>query len=199
MKKAFIIIALAVDSMFFATIVNGQQGKKMIAHFINVDQADATLLEFPCGAILIDAGAKGPKQATDLIAYLSTFFARRVDLNTTLDLVIVTHAHIDHNFALDQVANKFVIKRYIDNGLTADSGRKNQNWLRKNAMKRGVTYANYPFAKITKDGNAEGITDTVIDPLNCDAVDPEIVLLSGSFSKKPAEWKAKDFNNGTQP
>ena len=34
-----------------------QEARKMIAHFINVGQADATLLEFPCGAILIDAGA----------------------------------------------------------------------------------------------------------------------------------------------
>lgn len=31
---------------------------KMVAHFIDVGQADATLLEFPCGAVLIDAGAE---------------------------------------------------------------------------------------------------------------------------------------------
>src|SRR5258708_731955 len=31
---------------------------KMRAHFINVGQAASALLEFPCGAVLIDAGAQ---------------------------------------------------------------------------------------------------------------------------------------------
>jgi len=28
----------------------------MMAHFIDVGQANATLLEFPCGVVLVDAG-----------------------------------------------------------------------------------------------------------------------------------------------
>jgi beta-lactamase superfamily II metal-dependent hydrolase len=34
---------------------------EMRAHYVNVGQANATLLEFSCGAILIDAGACHPR------------------------------------------------------------------------------------------------------------------------------------------
>ena len=34
-------------------------GPVMQAHFIEMGQANATLLEFPCGTVLIDAGALG--------------------------------------------------------------------------------------------------------------------------------------------
>lgn len=33
-------------------------GSVMKAHFIDMGPANATLLEFPCGAVLIDAGAQ---------------------------------------------------------------------------------------------------------------------------------------------
>ena len=35
------------------------QGPVLKAHFIDVGQANATLLEFKCGVMLIDAGAAG--------------------------------------------------------------------------------------------------------------------------------------------
>ena len=35
-----------------------QQDNVMVAHYIDVGQANATLLEFSCGAVLIDAGAQ---------------------------------------------------------------------------------------------------------------------------------------------
>ncbi len=196
MKQLLLKLRFIILLLFPVSFVAAQESKKMIAHFINVGQADATLLEFPCGAILIDAGAQGDKQANDLVKFLDDFFQRRTDLNNTIDLVIVTHAHIDHNFALDKVAKAFTIRRYIDNGLTAGSGKKNQNWLRTNAKKMGITYANYTYDKIIKGGNREGVTDTIIDPLNCDQVDPKIILLSGSFTKKPAGWTASTWNNG---
>ena len=72
----------------------------MRAHFINVGQGDATLLEFPCGAVLIDAGGFDATTSEQLVEYLSLFFERRPDLDNTLDTVFVTHTHIDHNRAL---------------------------------------------------------------------------------------------------
>ena len=168
----------------------------MVAHFIDVGQADATLLEFPCGAILIDAGAQGDTEEKKLVKYLKDFFTGRPDLHNTLDLVIVTHAHLDHNVALDNVANNFTIKRYIDNGLRAGSGRVNQKWLQDNAAEKDITYASYSYNKIKSDGDEQGFTDEIIDPLECTDADPEIHLLSGAFTTKPAGWAATAFSNG---
>jgi beta-lactamase superfamily II metal-dependent hydrolase len=58
----------------------------MRAHFIDVGQGAATLVEFPCAAILIDTGGEknGEFDSTEaLMDYLETFFARRADLSQT--------------------------------------------------------------------------------------------------------------------
>lgn len=44
-----------------------QPGDVAIAHFIDMDQGNATLLEFPCGAILIDAGGRDASAGDHLI------------------------------------------------------------------------------------------------------------------------------------
>jgi len=168
----------------------------MYAHFINVGQADATLLEFPCGAILIDAGAQDGTYEHKLLQYLRDFFARRTDLNNTLDVVFVTHCHIDHNFALDSIVADFKVKEYIDNGVTTGSGSKNQDWLEANAAQKHITYANYTYEAATADGSREGITNAIIDPLHCSVITPKIYVLSGRFSKQPSGWTKASYNDG---
>lgn len=60
----------------------------MYAHFINVGQAAAALLEFPCGAVLVDAGSPYDATQAHLINYLNKFFNRRSDINRTFNAVI---------------------------------------------------------------------------------------------------------------
>src|SRR5688572_16147101 len=72
----------------------------MYAHCVSVGQADATLLEFPCGAVLIDAGAQDDDSADHLIQYLTSFFQRRSEFSNTLEAIYITHPHKDHTFAL---------------------------------------------------------------------------------------------------
>jgi len=56
------------------------QGPVIKAHIIDMGQANATLLEFPCGAVLIDAGAQDEEKVDELVRFLNEFFARRQDL-----------------------------------------------------------------------------------------------------------------------
>jgi beta-lactamase superfamily II metal-dependent hydrolase len=179
---------------FFANAQPDQD--EMTAHFINVGQGAATLLEFPCGAVLIDAGAQDAFFEHELIGYLDRFFATHTHLNRTLDLVLVTHAHKDHNLVLDEIVQNFTVKRYVDNGMTTGSGRVNQKWLQKNAAILDIEYNSYTFKDITAGGSKNGLTNAFIDPLNCGETDPKIFLYSGRFQSRPAGWSKTDFRNG---
>ena len=80
-------------------------GATMKAHFINIGQADATLLEFDCGVVLVDAGAQtfnNAKSTAKLISYLNDFFDSRDDLSKTIDSILITHNHDDHTESLDE-------------------------------------------------------------------------------------------------
>src|SRR3989304_3847221 len=74
-----------------ATTAYVVEGPIMKAHVIDMGQANATLLEFPCGAVLIDAGAQDEEKVDELVRFLNEFFARRLDLNRTLKSIIITH------------------------------------------------------------------------------------------------------------
>jgi competence protein ComEC len=173
-----------------------QVSDNMLAHYINVGQGNAALLEFPCGAVLIDAGAQDEEHADKLIEYLDHFFSKRDDLNRTIDLIIITHAHLDHNLALDRVIKNFTVKNYIDNGERAGSGKKNQKWAQDNAAAYDCKYEGITNSKVITGGNKNGYTNAVIDPINCEGIDPKITILTGAFKTKPSGWNQTDFTNG---
>ena len=92
----------------------------MKAHFIDMGQANAALLEFPCGAVLIDAGAQDEEKVDELVRFLNDLFARRQDLGRTLKSIIITHNHIDHTRALRTVVEMegLTVERTIDHDMT---------------------------------------------------------------------------------
>ncbi len=172
-----------------------QNDSVMRAHFINVGQGAAALLEFPCGVVMIDAGAQDDEYQTKLMDYLARFFKRRKDLNNTIDLVMVTHPHVDHNQALMQLAQTYRVDRYIDNGMRTGSGKTNQKWLQDNAAGADILYENITFEKVTKNGSKKGLTDSIIDPINCPTGNPAIVMYSGQFINQPDDWSKTAFGN----
>ena len=111
-------------------------------HYINVGQADATLVEFSDGALLIDAGGEftgDTSQQDHLTGYLRDFFARRSDLNRTLNSVIITHPHIDHTRHLMSVLQRFKVKALIEGGQKRGSGIHPLRMARAFAQRKGVT------------------------------------------------------------
>jgi competence protein ComEC len=168
----------------------------MKAHFINVGQAQSILLEFPCGAVLVDAGTQDG-DATELTRYLDSFFDKRSDLKQTLDTVFLTHAHVDHSTGLDEIAGKYVIRNFVDSGLRDKIGGTEvrrliatiESGARTNTFVRAVT-----DQEIENLEDSTGITDEHIDAVSCAMCDPKITVLSASRQANPG-WPAVEFKN----
>ena len=171
-------------------------GPTMSAHFIDVGQGACTLLEFPCGAVLIDTGGQDKDHTDALIRYLKAFFDSRRDLNETLNLVIITHPHIDHSMGLRSVAESFKVLNYVDDGELTGSGRANVNWIRASvaAGERATKIRTVRDTEIAALPHKKGLTDETIDPIECAECDPTIVVLSGGRDANPG-WSAAEFRN----
>jgi competence protein ComEC len=180
-------------------------GDAMTLHFIDVGQGSATLLEFPCGAILIDTGGEKNAQfdsEPNLIAYLNDFFGRRSDLDRTLDALVISHPHIDHTRSIPEVLKRFRVRNIVDNGDVQDDiggrpqlamhewlFRKNSEIDKRNDARRqnggkGIQFEERVghFEVSSEELSATGVTNASIDPIPaCPAseIDPQIRALWG--------------------
>jgi len=170
----------------------------MTFHFIDIGQGDATLLEFPCGAVLIDTGGEQNELFDSnraLLNYLDAFFARRKDLDRTIDLMLITHPHIDHNRSAVAVLERYKVRGVIDNGAdaphshndgTEDPGATQQMavhaWLRDHPRDPPIAYQGVGASVVPP----EGLTNVVVDPVaGCaaSAIDPKFTLLWGTVTE----------------
>lgn len=89
---------------------------KMKVHYIDVGQAEATLLEFNDGneeyKILIDTGNWN---SSNVVSYLHAHNVKDIDI------IAVTHPHADHIGQLDQILNDFNVEEVWMNGETVNS------------------------------------------------------------------------------
>lgn len=161
-------------------------------YYINVDQANSALLEFPCAAVLIDAGARDRAGIDHLTSFLEAFFARRTDLDRHLAAVFITHTHVDHNRALRDVAQRFHVDHYVHNGILTGSGATNARWMATYVQAQNPPIASEAVEESTV--GPAGKTDDTIDPVKCARVDPDIRVLSGNYDENPG-WPDGDFDN----
>ncbi len=162
-------------------------------HLIDVGQGAATLLEFPCGAMLVDTGGEtnhGFDSEKALEQYLEAFFARRVDLARTLDLLVLSHPHLDHTRNVEWVVENFTVKNVVTDGGGRGSGGKQQAWLETWAR----AHARLEIV-MASDIPAGGKTSPTIDPIACLPVDPKVSVLWGGLAERPEGWPARAFAN----
>jgi competence protein ComEC len=175
--------------------VGPQNSQWMAAHFINVGQGAATLLEFSCGLVLIDTGG-GETRTGDWVGrftgYLDGVLARRPDLNRRIDVLVLTHPHGDHTKGAPALANlaRYRLGHVVTNAQTAGSGIRTQNRLTTFVGAGNVTRMD--VSKLT--GN-NGFTNASIDPLRCNGQAPEIRLLWGSSADRTTWPRSAGGNN----
>jgi competence protein ComEC len=157
----------------------------MRLHFIDVGQGDATLIEFPCGVALIDTGGELNEQfdsTQSFQRYLAEFFAAHAEYENTIDLLVITHPHIDHTRSLEHVLETYRVRNVLDNGQVVDDDpgtppqQAMHSWLEEAS---DVGHHDVMAAEIPVPG---GWNDAVIDPfVACEraATDPRITALWG--------------------
>ncbi|MBM6828368.1 MBL fold metallo-hydrolase [Anaerotignum lactatifermentans] len=82
-------------------------------HFLDVDQADAILIDDGDFEVLIDGGTKA--EGSKVVSYLSGY------VDGDLDVLVATHAHEDHIGGLPAVFDRYTVDMVIDSGKSADS------------------------------------------------------------------------------
>jgi competence protein ComEC len=167
--------------------------RRMVVHLLDVGQGAATLIEFPCGAMLVDTGGEH-NDAFDSVPrlkeQLDAFFERRPDLRRTIDLLVITHPHIDHVRGVPMLLREYVVKNVVDDGRDGDALVKEQvQALRGYVAAHGTGYRGVKDDALIEKG---GLRDDVIDPFRCKAVDPVVRVLSGAVGADPG-WGTDNY------
>jgi competence protein ComEC len=201
MRKITTVFATAVA--FWFALAWSASSQTMRVHFVDVGQGAATLVEFPCAAVLIDTGGETNsefKSDDELTAYLDRFFGRRPDLKSTFHLLVLSHAHVDHTHGVPSVLSKYKILNAITNGQEPPGpGLPGQKALHDKVADTEATSdptddIGFVAADVKKIPENSGLTNDIIDPVKCDNVDPKIKLLWGGQDKNPG-WTKTAFEN----
>lgn len=196
--KRIVVAAVAIQVAFASSLLADDS---MRVHFIDVGQGDATLVEFPCGAVLLDTGGeewpeRRPQYSSTpvLVDYLTEFFDSRPDLDGRLDLLVLTHPHEDHTRGVSAVVSRFRPRNVVHNNERRGSGIDGQRAMIRYARSTPGVTSWYVLERLID--KSVGMTNATIDPLDCGATDPEIRVLWGGLRPRPAGWNRKDHGNG---
>lgn len=109
-----VLVLLSVCVVLFVTLGPRDRGPvrtgdRLEVHFLDVGQGDCILLQTPDGRnVLVDAGDRD--SADEVVRYLDRNGVDRIDL------LVITHPHMDHIGGLPRVLERFGVARVVDAG-----------------------------------------------------------------------------------
>jgi competence protein ComEC len=200
------IWAVGLSIALSCSAARAENDDVMRVHFVDVAQGNATLVEFAHGVILVDAGGEEAKEFNgreNLMKYLKEFFARRTDLagrDNPIDLLAITHPHIDHTCGVPDVISTYPPANIIHNHQRVGSGSRQQN-LAIDFIRQGNAEGYF----IVQDravrnvlATEKGISNDTIDPFGPTPggarTDPEVTVLWGGV-RDGSDWDHDDLIN----
>lgn len=158
MKKIVLSVLLALFFLFLppsfsANILPDTDGK-LIIHFIDVGQGDASFILFPDGSnMLVDAGS--PSSGPRLAEYLK-------NLNVgTINRLILTHPHDDHIGGVFSLLSAFEIERFYDNGFSNFESDLYHNYVK--AVRENLS--KYAILQAGESMTSHAVKIAVLNPL----------------------------------
>ena len=172
-KKAGLIVLSVTLLIIIVQVLYPTDNLKV--NFINVGEGDCILIEAPGKTnILIDGGGT-PQSDFDVGSKIVIPYLRRKGINE-IDLLILTHPHLDHLEGLLPLLEELKVNMILDSGLTCDLSEYEE--FISLTLKKGV-----PYHKAKAGDNFIFSNDLEIFLLN--------PLYDSDFYKEP------DFNNAS--
>jgi len=122
-----------------------------------------------------------------LLAYLDAFFARRTDLKNTLDVLLLTHPHIDHVRGAPAVLERYKVRSIVEDGRTAHQEDAVVAMGKVTEFLREHPDVNHLVVRL-RDFSAPDAPfhSPALDPfLQCEGVDPVVRALWGAAESDP--------------
>ena len=188
-----------------AASVNAQDDV-MRVHFVDVGQGDATIIEFPHGVMLVDAGGEKAREFNgkrNLMKYLRKFFQRREDLadrDHPIDLLAITHPHKDHTRAIPAIIVEYQPANVIHNHQDTGSGIAEQefavDYIRETEADGYWIVQDRAVDAVARTG--KGITNRTVDPFGpiagAGSTDPSVSVLWGGV-RSNRDWDHDDYDD----
>ncbi|MDP3784483.1 MAG: ComEC/Rec2 family competence protein [bacterium] len=129
--KYIFVLALLLSAILIWREVSSAQGGTLKFYLLDVGQGDALFIETPSGnQVLIDGGPD--RSVLRELGQVMPFY------DHALDLVILTHPHLDHVAGLVEVFKRYEVTRYLDAGDERSLAEYGE--LKKLVQEKGATY-----------------------------------------------------------
>lgn len=185
------------DAKKNAVMITKNVNGELTVHFIDVNQADAILIDNKDFEVLIDGGNN--KDGKAVVSYLKDY------VDGPLDLVIATHPDADHIGGLDDVIEAYSVSKIIDSGAKKDTKTYEEYWqaaqneancqvLFDEDLTLDLGYGAKLQTIETGDGYKDANENSVVAQLNYGNVS---LLLTGDMEKEAEKASLSKFEKVT--